>query len=468
MEFRRGRYSWLMRPILTIFDLAVINIFAYYYLNLGEEEAYFFKSKILNNKYVIYFIYSSVLWVFSTYYTQFYNVYRFTSLVKVFAILVKQFFVYIVIVFSFVGIYRSVNLPAPITFKYIFITFSIISTGKILSYFGLRIFRYYFRGNVRNIILIGCGKGIQEFKSIIAEKKELGYIIKEIFCDTQFGTKPLKDCFKYLKDGSDVDEVFCAIDELTEKQVNELIKYASINHSNIKFIPNNIENSTNRFKADFYGVLPVLSIQKVALNNDVNRVIKRSFDIIFSLFVIFFILSWLTPILFVLVKIESKGPLFHKQDRTGIDYKVFQCFKFRSLKTNGNNDNQSYVKQSDERVTKIGKFMRKTSMDELPQFFNVFMGEMSVVGPRPHMLSYTDIYSKKVDKYNFIQRHNVKPGITGLAQISGYRGQIETDQDIIGRVKYDVFYIENWSLLLDIKIIIKTIINILKGEEKAY
>jgi putative colanic acid biosynthesis UDP-glucose lipid carrier transferase len=124
------------------------------------------------------------------------------------------------------------------------------------------------------------------------------------------------------------------------------------------------------------------------------------------------------------------------------------------------------VSKEDQRITKIGKIIRQTSIDELPQFFNVFIGDMSVVGPRPHMLSHTEMYANKVDK--FMVRHFVKPGITGLAQVSGYRGEVETDKDIIGRVKYDIFYIENWSLLLDLKIIIQTIIKAIKGDEKAY
>ena len=124
------------------------------------------------------------------------------------------------------------------------------------------------------------------------------------------------------------------------------------------------------------------------------------------------------------------------------------------------------VRKADSRITGIGKFMRKTSIDELPQFFNVLIGDMSVVGPRPHMLSHTDMYANKVDK--FMVRHFVKPGITGLAQVSGYRGEVESDSDIIGRVKFDIYYVENWSVLFDVKIIIKTIIKAVKGDEKAY
>ena len=210
-----------------------------------------------------------------------------------------------------------------------------------------------------------------------------------------------------------------------------------------------------------------MSIQEGAINSNLNRFIKRVFDIIFSLLIIIFVISWLSIILFILIKLESKGPLFYRHKRNGINYKEFYCYKYRSLNIT-KEVRGTYVKEGDSRVTSIGKFMRKTSIDELPQFINVLKGDMSIVGPRPHMLTYTDEYSKKIDKYNFIFRHHVKPGITGLAQVKGYRGEIETDKDIINRVKYDIFYIENWSLLLDLKIIVQTIINIFKGEEKAY
>jgi len=468
MEYRRGRFSWLLRPFLIIYDIAVVNILAYYLLNLGEGEVYFFSNKFFNNKYLIYFFYSTSLWLISSFALKFYKVYRYTSFLNILSLLFKQFVVYLIITFAFIGIFRSVNLSAFVTLKYLIIVFLAIGATKILSYFILKAFRSYLKGNGRNIIIIGCGESVRTFKSIITEKKELGYRVLEIFCDTDFGTKPLKESFEYLEEEHAIDEIYCAIDELPEKYVNEYVRYANINHCNIKFIPKNKETITKRLKRDYYGVLPVLSIEKVALNDEFNKLLKRFFDVVFSILVIVFILSWLTPILFILIKLDSKGPLFFKQSRTGIEYKVFDCYKFRSLKTNNGDSKTSYVQQNDTRVTKIGRFLRKTSMDELPQFFNVLKGDMSVVGPRPHMLSYTDAYSKKIDKFNFIFRHNVKPGITGLAQVSGYRGIVESDKDIIGRVKYDIFYIENWSLLLDLKIIFQTLVNVIKGEDKAY
>ncbi|BAO75586.1 exopolysaccharide biosynthesis polyprenyl glycosylphosphotransferase [Winogradskyella sp. PG-2] len=470
MEFKRGRYSWALRPLLILFDLFIINFFAYNLLNFNSQNLYFFSSDIFNNKHLLYLIYSIAFWLLSTYFLKFYKVYRYTSLINVLSLIVKQFFAYGIIIYAFAGVFRSINIPATEILFYLLYCFIVISIVKLLSYYILKSIRIYLKGNLRDIIVIGSGESVNELKRIFTKKKELGYNIRAIFNksnddNSDYGS--IKDSFEFLEQNNNIDEIYCAIDELTEKEINEYVRYANLNHCNIKFIPNTKKLFTKRLKTDYYNYVPVLSIQGVALNNEVNKFLKRSFDVVFSLFILIFILSWLSIILFILIKLESKGPLFYKHKRTGINYKEFYCYKFRSL-TITKELKGTYVKQNDERVTTIGKFLRKTSIDELPQFINVLIGDMSVVGPRPHMLSYTDDYSKKIDKYNFIFRHNVKPGITGLAQIKGYRGEIKLDKDIINRIKYDIFYIENWSIFLDIKIIFQTFINIIKGDEKAY
>jgi putative colanic acid biosynthesis UDP-glucose lipid carrier transferase len=218
-------------------------------------------------------------------------------------------------------------------------------------------------------------------------------------------------------------------------------------------------------KLDYYGFVPVLSVRELPFDKPGVKLAKRIFDIVFSLFVIIFFLSWITPILYFLIKRESKGPLFFKQIREGIKGDTFMCYKYRSMGVNRSADKIQATK-GDIRVTKMGKIIRKTSIDELPQFFNVLFGDMSVVGPRPHMLSQSEIFKKIVNKY--MVRHFVKPGITGLAQVKGYRGEIENYKDIKNRVKYDIFYIENWSFFLDMKIIYQTVKNAIKGEDKAY
>lgn len=469
MEYTRGRHSWLLRPLLIIYDLFVINVFAFYLLSFNDENLYFFSTDFLNNKHLLYIFYSVFFWLTSTLLLKFYRVFRYTSLLNILSLLAKQFFVYAIAAFAFVGFFRSINIQSFAILKYLVYSFIAIGSIKILSFYFLKTFRSYLKGNLRKVIIVGSGLSIGELKRIFTKKKELGYSLQGVFnnSDDKNKTGTIKDSFEFLKENKQIDEIYCAIDELTEKQVNEYVKYANMNHCNIKFVPNTKKLFTKRLQTDYYMYLPVLSIQEAAINNDFNRLLKRTFDILFSLFIIIFVLSWLSVILFILIKLESKGPLFYRHKRNGINYKEFYCYKYRSLNIT-KEIKGTYVKQDDIRITKTGKFLRKTSIDELPQFVNVLKGEMSVVGPRPHMLSYTDDYSKKIDKYNFIFRHNTKPGITGLAQIKGYRGEISKDKDIINRIKYDIFYIENWSLFLDIKIIIQTVINILKGEEKAY
>jgi putative colanic acid biosynthesis UDP-glucose lipid carrier transferase len=196
-----------------------------------------------------------------------------------------------------------------------------------------------------------------------------------------------------------------------------------------------------------------------------NRIKKRILDIVVSFLVIVFILSWLVPILGLLILIESRGPVFFSQLRTGKNKKPFYCYKFRSMRKNKDADfKQATV--NDNRVTKIGKFIRRTSLDEFPQFLNVFKGNMSLVGPRPHMLKHTNDYSKVVDEY--MVRQFLKPGITGWAQVNGYRGEITNPEQIQMRVNKDLWYLENWSLWLDIQILFLTVYQIFKGDKNAF
>ncbi|TYC15669.1 exopolysaccharide biosynthesis polyprenyl glycosylphosphotransferase [Bizionia gelidisalsuginis] len=469
MEFKRGRYSWLLRPFLIIFDISVVNGLAFYYFNFKANDLTRFSAEYSENITLIFIIYAAIFWIFSSTILKFYRVFRYTSVITVLSLIIKQFLVFSIIIFAFVGLFRSVKLPASKIFEYIVFAFSIIGAVKLLSYYGLKTVRTYLKGNLRRVVIVGNNESAQELKALFRSQKQLGYKVLATFSDTYIksNTGSIADSFPYLERNMGVDEVYCAIDDLTEKQVNYFVKIANINHSNIKFVPNTKKLFSKRLKTDFYNYLPVLSIEEVALNRDFNQLIKRAFDVIFSLFIIVFVLSWVTAILFLVIKLESKGPLFYKHKRNGKNYEEFTCYKFRSLRTT-TEIKGTYVTENDNRVTRIGKFLRKTSIDELPQFLNVIKNEMSVVGPRPHMPSYTEDYSKKIDKFNFIFRHNVRPGITGLAQIKGYRGEIKTDEDIINRIKYDIFYIENWSLLLDIKIIFQTIINMFKGQDEAY
>lgn len=215
----------------------------------------------------------------------------------------------------------------------------------------------------------------------------------------------------------------------------------------------------------YSGYIPIILGRTIPLDEFFHKIVKRLFDITFSILIIVGILSWLIPIMAVIIKLDSKGPVFFVQKRNGLNNREFKCFKFRSMEVNELADIEQ-VSKNDARITKVGKFIRKTSIDELPQFLNVLLGDMSVVGPRPHMVSHTNMYAERIDK--FMVRHFIKPGITGLAQTKGFRGEVESDNDIINRVRYDIFYMEKWSILLDLKIIFNTVYNTLKGDQKAY
>jgi putative colanic acid biosynthesis UDP-glucose lipid carrier transferase len=195
-----------------------------------------------------------------------------------------------------------------------------------------------------------------------------------------------------------------------------------------------------------------------------NVTVKRAFDIFFASLVTVFVLSWLIPLIGIIIKLDSKGPVFFKQLRTGKHGQPFYCLKFRSMTPNTDSDRRQAT-QGDARITKVGAFLRKTSLDELPQFLNVLWGEMSVVGPRPHMVKHTEDYSLVID--NFMDRHVIMPGITGWAQISGHRGETKETAAMAKRVNADIWYMENWSFLLDLRIVLMTFA-CLKGSEKAY
>lgn len=259
--------------------------------------------------------------------------------------------------------------------------------------------------------------------------------------------------------------VFIAIPLSHRKRIREIVNIADNNLIRVKIVPDFRGFLNKRVNIDFYDLLPVLSIRPEPLETAFNRVVKRSFDIVFSGMVLLFIFPWLFPVLALMIKLSSPGPVFFIQKRSGRKNEVFSCLKFRSMAVNSDAD-KLQATEADPRVTWVGRMLRKTNLDELPQFINVFLGNMSVVGPRPHMLKHTEDYSRMIDK--FMVRHLVKPGITGLAQVNGYRGPTTDQRRMYKRVMYDVWYIEHWSFMLDLKIIFLTVFNMFRGEKNAF
>ncbi len=262
----------------------------------------------------------------------------------------------------------------------------------------------------------------------------------------------------------EVDELYCTLS--SQREEGAAILRTCENHL-VRFyvIPSARSYMNHRMNFDTKFNVPVLSLRNEPLSIWGNRAIKRLFDLLCSITFLCTIFPFLYVILGIAIKMSSPGPIFFKQKRSGQDGRDFLCYKFRSMRMNNDSDKLQATKD-DPRKTRIGEFMRHTNLDEFPQFINVLRGEMSMVGPRPHMLKHTEMYSKAIDKY--MVRHFVKPGITGWAQVTGYRGETRELWQMEGRVEKDIWYIEHWNFALDLYIIYKTFANVVIGDKSAY
>lgn len=324
--------------------------------------------------------------------------------------------------------------------------------------------------NYKTVIIIGGGiNGINIYKDLI--NSDFGYKMTGFFDDNINNRDALPN---YLGDTSKIkeylsfhkiDEIYCTLPASEEAKILELISLSEKNMIRLYLVPEFHKYIRRRFTLNFQNTIPVLTLRYEPLEHVSNRFTKRCFDILFASLFVLTVYPVVYLIFGILIKLSSPGPIYFKQERTGLKGQKFHCYKFRSMKLN-KEAHQKSARENDPRVTKIGAFMRKTSIDELPQFINVLKGEMSIVGPRPHMLQHTEQYSKLIEK--FMVRHLVKPGITGWAQVTGHRGETKVLSDMENRVQKDVWYLENWSFLLDLKIISKTVFNVFKGEDNAY
>ncbi len=447
MQRKIGRYSKYLRPITITFDLLVLVIFGIWLLPDSFQGVYFY----------LYFAFS---WIVISIITKFYQVYRFTKLIQIAQKAIKQYFLFALNIFALNGLFSLTKEYSVVGF-YLLSTSIAIVLAKYLVFWMLKMFRKYYKGNLRRIVIVGHDDLTANFIKFVTENADYGY---KLFGSFSLGHNSTTDIIAFCVE-NDIDEIYLSLEKTTTKQVTVFIDYVDNNLKLLKFLPSKKDLLSANLKVDYYGVIPVMASRTTPLNDPINYFIKRLFDIAFSSLVIILIMSWLTPLIAIFIRLESKGPIFFKQKRHGLDYEEFNCYKFRSMFVNEKADTDEAIK-NDPRITKVGAFLRKTSIDEMPQFFNVFFGSMSVVGPRPHMINFTEKYAVKVNKFK--ARHFIKPGITGMAQTHGYRGEIENDNDIINRIKYDIFYMESWSLLLDLKIIYLTIKNAIKGEKKAY
>ena len=450
MRNKTGRFSGYIRPFSYFLDLIIVNAFSCLFITNELLSPYFL-------------IFTSFSWILIAFNVKFYDVYRFTKVVSIVNKIINQFLLFTICCYAFSGFYVN-EIDSKVVLSYAVLSLFAVSICKLSIYFFLRKYRVFYGGNFRTVIIVGSGKSAAQIAEFFNDNPDYGYKLVKMFDFEGDNNTKIEDCTDYVLKNK-IDEIYCSLSSLSNTQIDYFIDFADNNLKILKFIPDSNELFSRNLKLDYYGYIPILSLRNIPLDDVFNQIVKRVFDICFSILIILFFLSWLTPILAILIKLESKGPVFFRQRRNGLNYKEFNCFKFRSMSLNEIADVEQ-VSKNDTRITKVGKFIRKTSIDELPQFINVFLGDMSVVGPRPHMVSHTEMYAQNIDK--FMVRHFIKPGITGLAQTNGYRGEVESDSDIINRVKYDIYYIENWSVLLDLKIIVATVVNAIRGEDKAY
>jgi putative colanic acid biosynthesis UDP-glucose lipid carrier transferase len=334
------------------------------------------------------------------------------------------------------------------------ITFAFISRAKVVT----------------KAVILGAGLIGRKLYSELNTNIYLGINILGFFDDNSekkdderiLGT--LEQAKEYIKEHQ-IETIYCTLPLSAKNKILDFLNFAEQNVINFHVVPSISYYTNTSIVLDSIGNIPVLSIRKVPLSHTHNAVIKRVIDVVLSFIFLVTLFPVIYLILGILIKLSSPGPVLFIQERTGLKGGNFHCYKFRSMRCNS----EAHTRQAtanDDRKTRIGDFIRRTNLDELPQFINVFKGDMSLVGPRPHMLHHTHQYSQLINKY--MVRHFIKPGITGWAQINGFRGETNKLEEMEGRIKKDIWYLENWSIALDIEIILRTVFIMIAGDRKAY
>ena len=457
-----SKYFWFIHFIGDILCINIAFILMYYLK---------FDSFDFSDKYRFLIIIFNANWILVALMLKLYELNRIMRLDKVLFNLFKAFGFNVLIITAVLFSLKQSEFSREHLYATYLMLFALIMFWRYLS---IKLIRLYRKSgyNYRRVVIVGGGEVAQQLNDYFNSDDVLGVRLLGVFTDSDlsFGIKDsvktgTLDSLEQFALKNDIDEIFYTMPLTYTKKIKGLVDFCDKYMIRFKVVPDFRGFIFKRVNIDFFNDVPVITLREEPLTDFINRFTKRVFDLIFSLLTIVVVLSWLYPIIAVLIKLSSKGPVLFKQSRSGVNNEEFLCYKFRSMTMSEEADTKQATK-GDVRITKIGAFLRKSSLDEFPQFFNVFMGDMSIVGPRPHMLKHTEEYSELIQKY--MVRQLVKPGITGAAQVKGYRGETKELEDMEGRVRLDVWYIENWSLSLDINIIFHTVWNAFKGDEKAY
>lgn len=442
-------------------------------LNIGVLVANYsrFDSFIPSDEYRIVQLILNVIWIIIFFGSKLHEINHDSRLIDHLNRVLTGLVIKLSIVFAFWFILQPIESSNEVSLlysrKFLFVAYVVFSALILVWRVGWHYVIGYYRSkgfNIRNVIIIGKGALSDSLAKYFNSESRLGYqLIDTIDIDPS-----VKISFQSLEEQIALDKtdiIFCCLPYLTDNQAKEVIDFAENNLIRVNLISQFSMLGSYNLSLEQFDNIPVIKVNTTPLDRPINKLMKRAFDIVFSSFLLVFFLSWMIPLIGLMIKLESKGPIFFRQKRHGRDNKDFTCLKFRTMSFH---KKAKFVQatKNDKRVTRIGSILRKTSIDELPQLMNVLFGEMSIVGPRPHPIELNVEYQPQIDR--FWQRHAVRPGITGLAQAKGFRGETVDIRDMSGRIKLDRFYVKNWSLFLDFKIIFLTTVAILKGDQKAY
>jgi putative colanic acid biosynthesis UDP-glucose lipid carrier transferase len=465
----KKKYYYLLRLLLDFLSISIAYFIAFLLISYLLNYSHSFTSIQ-----PVYFA-SLLIWYISSKVFYLYNDITLVSFSQEIVSLIKVAIFHILLLVFLLFIFKLQDLFRGFVIIYGFLFFCIIAIQKYLY----RVFYAKTRKNNENIksTLVVGNKNIANFlNGSNLSNNNLNLNIVGILNDDDDGKNgykllgPIHLIDQILKTQS-IEQVLVCLPIDEEVKIDFVV--AACEQSGI--LVSILTSPTNQFgigtkRVMNYANIPILFFKNYPLDDFENQLFKRIFDVIFSFFVVIFVFSWLFPIVFILIKLTSKGPVFFNQFRWGINNQKIKCYKFRTMYIGSNEvaNDGSYMpaKKDDQRITPIGKFLRKTSIDEMPQFFNVLIGSMSVVGPRPHPIPLNIESQEQI--HNYLLRHLIKPGITGWAQVNGNRGEVKVMSQMQDRVNFDIWYIENWTLWLDIQIIFQTVINLIKGDEKAF
>jgi Undecaprenyl-phosphate glucose phosphotransferase len=460
------RYNYLLRYILLITDVIMLNVVYFLSYWLSERLGKHLVDELDAN----YVIVCNLVWFFCATFCGLYSLYGIRRLERIY----RQTWRSIAFHFVLFAIYLLFSRNNEFSRTFLLIFYGLLSISFLFNRFLGTAFQYVLLAKfnaAKKVAVMGSNTTAIRISEYLQKQRTLsfyGFVGDDDSIYNEEGgivSDLVSQKFSEAA-AAGVQDVYVAVAPNRMTEVSALVDEADRQCIRLKFIPDLGGSLASPYTIDYLGgEFPIITLRMEPLEEMKNRFKKRLFDLVFSTLVIVFVLSWLYPIMAILIKWESKGPVLFKQLRSGRNDTPFWCYKFRSMTVNTDSDKVQATK-NDSRITKIGAFLRRTSLDEMPQFFNVFIGNMSVVGPRPHMLKHTEEYKKIISK--FMVRHFLKPGITGWAQVNGFRGETRLLEDMDNRVKYDIYYLENWTTALDVRIIFMTVINAVRGEENAY